>query len=209
MSQPIQNAPAPFSGDPDPENNVPAPDFIVRSGDDVDLHVHKAILQFVSVFFKNMLDGDGKFTSLHLLPWALAGTLFACCPEFGRKAALSTLKSPSAPRISCSPNWSSCRPWRFSNSTSSTMRAGKRRNKLSRAIPAPSIIPIPIARTTSISPRSKQMPGTPNLSGGNSGKMVTTVWNASQSYSQTIMVTGSTFGHRRGSSITSTCWHPS
>ncbi|KAJ7843291.1 hypothetical protein B0H13DRAFT_1909433 [Mycena leptocephala] len=35
------------------------PDFILRSGDGFDLHVHKAILQFVSVFFKNMLDGAG------------------------------------------------------------------------------------------------------------------------------------------------------
>jgi hypothetical protein len=34
-------------------------DFILRSGDGFDLHVHKAILQFVSVFFKNMLDGAG------------------------------------------------------------------------------------------------------------------------------------------------------
>lgn len=62
MSQeppPIQDAPAPFSGDPDPEDNVTAPDFILRSDDGFDLHVHKAILQFVSVFFKNMLDGAG------------------------------------------------------------------------------------------------------------------------------------------------------
>ncbi|KAJ6626346.1 hypothetical protein B0H10DRAFT_2211236 [Mycena sp. CBHHK59/15] len=55
----VQDAPAPFSSDPDPEDNVPAPDFILRSGDGVDLHVHKAILRFVTVFFKNMLDGAG------------------------------------------------------------------------------------------------------------------------------------------------------
>ncbi|KAJ7679672.1 hypothetical protein B0H17DRAFT_944009, partial [Mycena rosella] len=36
---------------------MPPSDFIIRSGDLVDLHVHKDILKFVSVFFKNMLDG--------------------------------------------------------------------------------------------------------------------------------------------------------
>ncbi|KAJ7659069.1 hypothetical protein DFH06DRAFT_1044293 [Mycena polygramma] len=50
----IQDAPAPFSGAPDPEDTNPAPDFILRSSDGVDFHVHKQILAFVSVFFANM-----------------------------------------------------------------------------------------------------------------------------------------------------------
>ncbi|KAJ6592809.1 hypothetical protein B0H19DRAFT_9888 [Mycena capillaripes] len=61
----IQDAPAPFSGQHDPEDSADAPDFIVRSGDGVDLHVHKAILKFVSIFFRNMLDGAGSATDLH------------------------------------------------------------------------------------------------------------------------------------------------
>ncbi|KAJ6539830.1 hypothetical protein DFH09DRAFT_1283121 [Mycena vulgaris] len=63
-SPPPQDAPAPFSGEPDPEESIPPPDFILRSGDGVDLHVHKDILKFVSVFFKNMLDGAGDPTEI-------------------------------------------------------------------------------------------------------------------------------------------------
>ncbi|KAJ7441027.1 hypothetical protein B0H11DRAFT_1827244 [Mycena galericulata] len=59
MSTQIQDGPAPFSGALDPEGNIPDSDFIIRCGDGVDLHAHKSILQFVSVFFKNMLDGTG------------------------------------------------------------------------------------------------------------------------------------------------------
>ncbi|KAJ7465979.1 hypothetical protein FB451DRAFT_1486188 [Mycena latifolia] len=62
---PPQDAPAPFSGAPDPEETIPPADFILRSSDGVDLHVHKDILKFVSVFFKNMLDGAGHETELH------------------------------------------------------------------------------------------------------------------------------------------------
>ncbi|KAJ7087672.1 hypothetical protein B0H15DRAFT_300228 [Mycena belliarum] len=54
-----RDALAPFSGALDPEENIPASDFILRSGDSVDFHVHRDVLKFVSVFFKNMLDGAG------------------------------------------------------------------------------------------------------------------------------------------------------
>ncbi|KAJ7465971.1 hypothetical protein FB451DRAFT_1561267 [Mycena latifolia] len=64
-SAPPQDAPAPFSGAPDPEETIPPADFILRSGDGVDLHVHRDILKFVSVFFKNMLDGAGHQTDLN------------------------------------------------------------------------------------------------------------------------------------------------
>ncbi|KAJ7457697.1 hypothetical protein FB451DRAFT_1142400 [Mycena latifolia] len=60
----IQDAPAPFSGAPDPEDNIPPPDFVLRAGDGVDLHVHKDILKFVSIFFKNMFDGSVGVTEL-------------------------------------------------------------------------------------------------------------------------------------------------
>ncbi|KAJ7153081.1 hypothetical protein C8R43DRAFT_1126923 [Mycena crocata] len=52
----IRDAEAPFSGAADPEDNIPPPDFILQSGDGVDLHVHKDILKHVSVFFSGMLD---------------------------------------------------------------------------------------------------------------------------------------------------------
>jgi hypothetical protein len=51
---PVQDAPTPFSGAPDPEDTNPPSDFILRSSDNVDFHVHKQILAFVSVFFANM-----------------------------------------------------------------------------------------------------------------------------------------------------------
>ncbi|KAJ7090747.1 hypothetical protein B0H15DRAFT_906719, partial [Mycena belliarum] len=56
----IKNAPAPFSGVPDQEGNIPNSDLIIRASDGVDLHVHRDILMFISVFFKNILDGSGS-----------------------------------------------------------------------------------------------------------------------------------------------------
>ncbi|KAJ7181376.1 hypothetical protein C8R43DRAFT_869538 [Mycena crocata] len=35
-----------------------APDFIIRSGDKVDFHVHREYLKLVSVFFRNLLDAE-------------------------------------------------------------------------------------------------------------------------------------------------------
>ncbi|KAJ7277085.1 hypothetical protein C8J57DRAFT_1176648 [Mycena rebaudengoi] len=51
----IRDAPAPFSGEPDPDNHR-TPDFILRSSDGVDFHVHKEMLKLTSDFF------DGMFT---------------------------------------------------------------------------------------------------------------------------------------------------
>ncbi|KAJ7111787.1 hypothetical protein C8R44DRAFT_677370 [Mycena epipterygia] len=62
MSNDIKDAPEPFSGAPDPEDNVPPSDFILRSGDGIDLHVHKDILRHVSVFFRNMFGSAGDET---------------------------------------------------------------------------------------------------------------------------------------------------
>ncbi|KAJ7450682.1 hypothetical protein B0H11DRAFT_2076862 [Mycena galericulata] len=53
-SAPVKDAPEPFSDAPDPHNTNPPSDFILRSSDNVDFHVHKQILAFVSVFFSNM-----------------------------------------------------------------------------------------------------------------------------------------------------------
>ncbi|KAJ6538260.1 hypothetical protein DFH09DRAFT_930616 [Mycena vulgaris] len=50
---PIRDAPAPFSGKPDLDNHC-TPDFILRSSDDVDFHVHKGMLKMVSGFFDDM-----------------------------------------------------------------------------------------------------------------------------------------------------------
>ncbi|KAJ7927685.1 hypothetical protein B0H13DRAFT_2653396 [Mycena leptocephala] len=52
---PIRDAPAPFCGEPDPDNHR-TPDFILRSSDGVDFHVHKEMLKLTSDFF------DGMFT---------------------------------------------------------------------------------------------------------------------------------------------------
>ncbi|KAJ7149580.1 hypothetical protein C8R46DRAFT_1125572 [Mycena filopes] len=49
MSTAIRDAPVPFSGAPDPDDSNPVPDFILRSSDGVDFHVHKQILAFVSI----------------------------------------------------------------------------------------------------------------------------------------------------------------
>jgi hypothetical protein len=52
---PIQDAPAPFSGAFDPEHDThPRADFILRSSDGVDFHVHRAILCFASECFDGM-----------------------------------------------------------------------------------------------------------------------------------------------------------
>ncbi|KAJ7442397.1 hypothetical protein B0H11DRAFT_2094482 [Mycena galericulata] len=53
MSDEPADAPAPFSGAPDPDNHC-APDFILRSSDGVDFHVHKEMLKLVSGFFDGM-----------------------------------------------------------------------------------------------------------------------------------------------------------
>jgi hypothetical protein len=60
-----RDGPAPFSGEHDQDSDFDVPDLIVRSGDGIDLHVHKAILKFVSIFFRNMLNGAGKPTDPH------------------------------------------------------------------------------------------------------------------------------------------------
>ncbi|KAJ7204128.1 hypothetical protein GGX14DRAFT_647634 [Mycena pura] len=49
----IRDAPAPFSGEPDPDNHR-APDFILRFSDGVDFHVHKDFLKLTSDFFDGM-----------------------------------------------------------------------------------------------------------------------------------------------------------
>ncbi|KAJ7098448.1 hypothetical protein C8R43DRAFT_1141497 [Mycena crocata] len=54
----IKDGPAPFSGAPDPEDNLLPPDFILRCSDGCDLHVHRDILKFVSVFFRDLLSGN-------------------------------------------------------------------------------------------------------------------------------------------------------
>ncbi|KAJ7105916.1 hypothetical protein C8R44DRAFT_715268 [Mycena epipterygia] len=79
MSQPaavqcalIPNAPAPFSGDPDPDHHR-LPDFILRSSDDVDFHIHKEVLKFASVVFDDMFtlpagNGDPSDLSKNGIP---------------------------------------------------------------------------------------------------------------------------------------------
>ncbi|KAJ7624401.1 hypothetical protein FB45DRAFT_869337 [Roridomyces roridus] len=49
-----ENAPSPFSGELG-EDTQRAPDFILRSSDRVDFHVHKEMLKFTSDFFDGML----------------------------------------------------------------------------------------------------------------------------------------------------------
>ncbi|KAJ6583054.1 hypothetical protein DFH09DRAFT_1275422 [Mycena vulgaris] len=52
--RPIQDGPEPFSGTPIPTFAHPA-NFILRSSDEVDFHVHKDMLRLVSGFFADML----------------------------------------------------------------------------------------------------------------------------------------------------------
>ncbi|KAJ7723914.1 hypothetical protein B0H16DRAFT_330831, partial [Mycena metata] len=59
MSQTPKDAPPPFSGAPDPDVSYP-PDIIIRSVDGVDLHVHRAIVGHVSLFFGGMFDIANK-----------------------------------------------------------------------------------------------------------------------------------------------------
>ncbi|KAJ7137513.1 hypothetical protein C8R43DRAFT_1072179 [Mycena crocata] len=59
----IRDAEEPFSGVADVEDNNPPSDFILRSGDGVDLHVHTNILKHASVFFNNMLDTADSSTA--------------------------------------------------------------------------------------------------------------------------------------------------
>ncbi|KAJ7870894.1 hypothetical protein B0H13DRAFT_2555855, partial [Mycena leptocephala] len=52
--RPIQDAPAPFSCTPDSYNASHHPDFILRSSDGFDFHVHKDILKFAPLCFEGM-----------------------------------------------------------------------------------------------------------------------------------------------------------
>ncbi|KAF7348817.1 BTB domain-containing protein [Mycena venus] len=64
---PVQDAPMPFSGAADSDHSNHPADFILRSSDGVDFHVHKDILKFVSDCFDGMLtipQGDGDPTDL-------------------------------------------------------------------------------------------------------------------------------------------------
>ncbi|KAJ7873755.1 hypothetical protein B0H13DRAFT_2058144 [Mycena leptocephala] len=66
-SLPIQDALAPFSGVADPENDDHPPDFILRSCDGFDFHVHRDILKFASDCFEGMFaipGGDGDPSDL-------------------------------------------------------------------------------------------------------------------------------------------------
>jgi hypothetical protein len=51
---PVKDAPAPFSGVVDSDSDTHAADFILRSGDGVDFHVRKDMLQVLSDFFQGM-----------------------------------------------------------------------------------------------------------------------------------------------------------
>ncbi|KAJ7640038.1 hypothetical protein DFH06DRAFT_630155 [Mycena polygramma] len=58
----IRDSPAPFSAVVDPENDSHPPDFILRSRDSVDFHVHREIMKFASDCFDGMFampGGDG------------------------------------------------------------------------------------------------------------------------------------------------------
>ncbi|KAJ7753001.1 hypothetical protein B0H16DRAFT_1836191 [Mycena metata] len=59
MSQTPKDAPPPFSGAPEPDVSYP-PDIIICSVDGVDLHVHRAIVGHVSLFFGGMFDIANK-----------------------------------------------------------------------------------------------------------------------------------------------------
>ncbi|KAJ7231813.1 hypothetical protein C8J57DRAFT_1533474 [Mycena rebaudengoi] len=56
---PIQDAPAPFSGAADPQRGSHLSDFILRSSDGVDFHVHREILKFESDCFDGMFAMPG------------------------------------------------------------------------------------------------------------------------------------------------------
>ncbi|KAJ7609842.1 hypothetical protein FB45DRAFT_804815 [Roridomyces roridus] len=51
---PVNEAPVPFSGEPDSGSVNPPCDLILRSSNHVDFHVHKQMLAFASVFFSDM-----------------------------------------------------------------------------------------------------------------------------------------------------------
>jgi hypothetical protein len=53
-STPVKDAPAPFSGVVDSDNDTRPADFILRSGDGVDFHVRKDMLQILSDFFQGI-----------------------------------------------------------------------------------------------------------------------------------------------------------
>ncbi|KAJ7207620.1 hypothetical protein GGX14DRAFT_455890 [Mycena pura] len=66
----IQDAPAPFSCAPDSYSARHPPDFILRSCDGFDFHIHKDILKFASVLFDRMF--AGRKDLLHaVLVWVL------------------------------------------------------------------------------------------------------------------------------------------
>ncbi|KAJ7079918.1 hypothetical protein C8R43DRAFT_910036 [Mycena crocata] len=58
----IQDAPEPFSGSSNTDQDPLPSDFILRSVDGVDFHVHKDVLKFVSHFFYDMFTGDVENT---------------------------------------------------------------------------------------------------------------------------------------------------
>ncbi|KAJ7634348.1 hypothetical protein FB45DRAFT_1141223 [Roridomyces roridus] len=68
MSDVVKDALCPFSGASDPQDTNPPSDFILRTSDGVDFHVHKQILAFFSSLFSDMfacsssddLQRDGK-----------------------------------------------------------------------------------------------------------------------------------------------------
>ncbi|KAJ7907057.1 hypothetical protein B0H13DRAFT_2503901 [Mycena leptocephala] len=64
---PIKDALAPFSGAADTLTDSHPPDFILRSSDGVDFHVHREILKFTSDCFDGIFSvasGDGDPTAL-------------------------------------------------------------------------------------------------------------------------------------------------
>ncbi|KAJ6517706.1 hypothetical protein DFH09DRAFT_1332199 [Mycena vulgaris] len=64
---PVENPSILGRADPDPEENTPPSDLILRAGDGVDLHVHKVILAFVSVFFKDLFHDGSNFADVYRL----------------------------------------------------------------------------------------------------------------------------------------------
>ncbi|KAJ7168962.1 hypothetical protein C8R46DRAFT_950432 [Mycena filopes] len=63
MSQAPRDAQPPFSGAPHPLGNTPPSDVIIRSSDGVDLHVHRAVVGYASVFFNDMFAIVGTGTN--------------------------------------------------------------------------------------------------------------------------------------------------
>ncbi|KAJ7079917.1 hypothetical protein C8R43DRAFT_1053027 [Mycena crocata] len=67
VSSATTDAPAPFSGAHSPDDDMRAADFILRSSDSVDSHVHKDTLRLFSDFFDGMFSlpaGNGGILDL-------------------------------------------------------------------------------------------------------------------------------------------------